>query len=190
LDWPCEADFRRIGNDVFVADRIFAADVAVVCGITTWNRPVEQAIELYRSGAAKRLLFTGGYNRKIDAIEAVSMADAAAHAGIPASAILIEDQATNTSENLAFSRRLLETAGGLNTVASVLLVAIEYHMRRVLMTAERMLPARIALGTAAYPSVFYTSADWHGSERGRRDVASEIEKIRLYLDPAWPGAAP
>ena len=118
------------------------------------------------------------------------MADAAVGAGIPASAILIEDQATNTSENLAFARRLLEKAGGLDKVTSVLLVAIEYHMRRVLMTAERMMPDRIALGTAAYPSAFYTSADWHGSERGRRDVASEIEKIRLYLDPAWSGAPP
>jgi uncharacterized SAM-binding protein YcdF (DUF218 family) len=189
LDPSRDQDVPSIGDRLFVPDRIFPADIAIVFGITTWKRPVERALELYRAGLARRLLFTGGFNPKAGAVEAAEMAREAEAGGVPRSAILVEDRATNTSENMAFAARLLEASGGLDAVGSILLVAIHYHMRRVLMTAQRTFPARIALGTAAYPSIYYSDRDWMASDRGRGDVASEIDKIRLYLDPAWTGEA-
>ena len=188
MDKTYGSDFDRVGDKVFVPDELFQADIAIVFGITTWRRPVEKAVALYRSGLARRLLFTGGFNPRIDAIEAAAMADEALRLAVPAADILVEDQATNTSENLDFSRRCIEANLGLETINSILLVAIQFHMRRVLMTARRALPPSIRLGTAAYPSVFYTEHDWRDSERGRRDVASEVDKIRLYLAPDWTGA--
>lgn len=188
MDETRGSDLEDIGDKVFVADDLFQADIAIVFGITTWRRPVEKAVALYRTGLARRLLFTGGFNPRIDAIEATAMADEALRMAVPAADILVEHQATNTSENLAFSRRCIDANLGLETIDSILLVAIQFHMRRVLMTARRALPPSIRLGTAAYPSVFYTEHDWRQSERGRRDVASEIDKIRLYLAPGWTGA--
>jgi uncharacterized SAM-binding protein YcdF (DUF218 family) len=185
----CESRFETWGDQVFVADRVIPADVAIVFGVTTWKRPAARAVELHRAGLARRLLFTGGFNARIGAVEAREMAREAMTLGVPASDILVEDRAANTSENLAFSRLILEKALGLDGVASIMLVAIQFHMRRVLMTAERTFPPRIAIATASYPSVAYSARDWRGSPRGRRDVASEIRKIRLYLDPAWPGEA-
>jgi len=189
VESECERRFQSIGKDVFVPDRVFPAEIAIVFGMTTWRRPVARAVQLYQAGLAKRLLFTGGFNARIGAVEASEMAREALACGVPAADILIEDRAANTSENLALARDCIEGSLGLQSVAAVLLVAIHYHMRRVLMTAERTLPPGIALGTAAYPSIHYTDQDWHLSARGRRDVASEIEKIRLYLDPAWAGGA-
>ena len=187
MESECERRFQSIGKDVFVPDRVFPAEIAIVFGMTTWRRPVARAVQLYQAGLAKRLLFTGGFNARIGAVEASEMAREALACGVPAADILIEDRATNTSENLALARACIEDTVGLEAIASLLLVAIHFHMRRVLMTAERALPRRIALGTAAYPSIYYNDDDWHLSPRGRQDVASEIEKIRLYLDPAWPG---
>ena len=189
MDFERETGFRNLGQEVFVSDRVFPSEVAIVFGMTTWRRPVARAVELYRAGLAKRLLFTGGFNERIGATEASEMAHEAVLSGVPAADILIEDRAANTSENLAMARDCIEGSLGLQSITAVLLVAIHYHMRRVLMTAERTLPPGIALGTAAYPSIHYTDQDWHLSARGRRDVASEIEKIRLYLDPAWAGGA-
>jgi uncharacterized SAM-binding protein YcdF (DUF218 family) len=173
---------------VFVGDRLMPADVAIVFGMSAWRRPVARAVELYRDGLTRRLLFTGGFNARIGAVEALEMAKEALACGIPAADILVEDQATNTFENMAFSRALLGRAGACEAVTAVLLVAIHFHMRRVLMTAERTFPPPIILGTASYPSAYYTDRDWAVSRRGREDVASEIKKIALYLDADWPGA--
>ena len=182
----CEANIPGSATDFFVPDNIFPADLAIVFGMTTWHRPVECAVNLYRAGTVRRLLFTGGFNRRIAAVEASEMAREALRSGVPAAAILVEDRASNTAENLIFSRRLIEKTVGLGAIGSILLVAISFHMRRVLMSAQRTFPPQIALGTASYPSVAYSDRDWFRSERGRRDVASEIQKIQFYLDPAWP----
>jgi uncharacterized SAM-binding protein YcdF (DUF218 family) len=172
-------------TDFFIPDSIFPADLVIVFGMTAWHRPMECAVDLYKAGTARRLLFTGGFNRRIGGVEASEMAREALRRGVPAAAILVEDRASNTAENLIFSRRLIEETAGLETIASILLVAISFHMRRVLMTAQRTFPPQIALGNASYPSVAYSDRDWFRSDRGRRDVASEIQKIQLYLDPAW-----
>jgi uncharacterized SAM-binding protein YcdF (DUF218 family) len=185
---PGEANIADSATDFFVPDRIFAADFAIVFGMTSWHRPTERAVELYKTGTARRLLFTGGFNRRIGAVEASEMAREALQSGIPAAAILVEDRASNTAENLIFSRRLIEETVGLETIDTILLVAISFHMRRVLMTAQRTFPPEIALGTVSYPSIAYTDRDWFRSDRGRRDVASEIQKIQIYLDPSWPDA--
>lgn len=112
------------------------------------------------------------------------MAREALRSGVPEADILVEDEAANTAENLALARRCIEETLGLESISTILLVAIHFHMRRVLLTAERTFPRRITLGTASYPSIAYSERDWHRSGRGRRDVASEIRKIRLYLNPA------
>lgn len=164
-------------------DHLLKADVAIVFGITKWMRPAERAVQLYREGCVKRLVFTGGFNARADGREGPMMAEEAIRNGVPAEAILIEEHATNTAENLVFSMRALEQAGVV--ARSVLLVAIHFHTRRVLMTAERALPAGTAIGTVSYPSAFYTADNWRASDKGRADVAQEVGKIRQYLDPLW-----
>jgi uncharacterized SAM-binding protein YcdF (DUF218 family) len=67
--------------------------------------------ELYLEGWAPWLMFSGGLGRltlgKWDRPEAEVFADVAAQAGVPRDRILIENQSTNTSENVLFSRRVL-----------------------------------------------------------------------------------
>lgn len=167
--------------DRFVADDIFPADVAIAFGMTAWHRPVARAVELYQAGLARKLVFTGGFNAKIGAVEAEEMARQAGALGIPAADMIIEVESINTAENVINSRRLIETFIGLRNVRSILLVAIHFHMRRVKAIAERTFPHGMRIGTASYPSIHYSSADWLRSERGRTDVASEERKLQAYL---------
>src|SRR5665213_222197 len=74
VDSECETRFQSIGKDVFVPDCVFPAEIAIVFGMTTWRRPVARAVQLYQAGLAKRLLFTGGFNARIGAVEASEMA--------------------------------------------------------------------------------------------------------------------
>jgi uncharacterized SAM-binding protein YcdF (DUF218 family) len=165
----------------FIADDIFPADVAIAFGMTAWQRPLARALELYRAGLARRLVFTGGFNPKIGACEADEMAREARALGVPAADMIVEARSINTAENVVNSCRAIDASIGLANVRSILLVAIHFHMRRVKVLAERTFPGGIRIGTASYPSIHYSSADWSQSERGRADVASEDRKLQAYL---------
>jgi uncharacterized SAM-binding protein YcdF (DUF218 family) len=178
---------EQLTDYIFVDDQLIFADAAIVFGITSWQLPVARAVELYRIGMAKKLIFTGGYNARIQQVEAAQMASAVIAAGIPYSDILIDPQATNTAENVTNALRCIEQSMGIHNVKSILLVAIHFHMRRVKLTVEKIFPANLALGTASYSSAFYTKASWHLSKKGRKDVYSELTKIQAYLDPTLSG---
>ncbi len=175
-----EMEVARAGQYIFVPDRFLDADVAIVLGMSDWRRPVMRAVELYREGKAKRLLFTGGYNSKIDATEAIRMAALARALDVPAANIAVEPRAAHTDQNMAFSRELLDAEIGLSALRSILLVTIHYHIRRAIIAARRHFPRSIEIGWVCYPSRHYSSTDWRASYRGRENVASEISKIEKY----------
>lgn len=165
---------------LFVADAPVEADIAIVLGNTIWTLPAAKAVELYRSGRVTRLLFTGGPNRKLDDREANKMARFALDAGVPAAAILVEPEATNTEHNFVFARQVIETEFGGAVPASVLVVAIHFHIRRAILAARRHLPPDTKIGWVTYPSIHYEATDWSASDKGRSDVMSEIDKIGRY----------
>ncbi|MEQ7124170.1 ElyC/SanA/YdcF family protein [Actinopolymorpha sp. B11F2] len=60
--------------------------------------------------------------------EAVQNGESAIELGVPAEAVLIEREATNTGQNISRSRELLTDAGV--TVDSVMLISMPYMQRR------------------------------------------------------------
>lgn len=175
-----DADIEGISRCFFPPEHRVRADVAIVFGMNTPQRPVDRAVELFHSGAVRRLLFTGGYNQRLGAVEAHEMARLAQEAGVPAGAILIEDRARNTDENVELSWRLLGERSEAGAIGSIMLLTIHYHLRRAHLAARRRLPAEIELGWACYSSLHYTARNWFDVERGRRDVMAEIGKIERY----------
>ncbi len=168
-------------EDYFAADDIFAADVAIVFGVTAWQRACARSVEIYRAGLARKLVFTGGFNAALGAVEATEMAACARSAGVPEADIIVEPHATNTADNVLNARDCIEEAIGLDALNSVLLVAIHFHMLRVKTIARHVFPERIRIGCASYPSIHYSSCNWEESERGRADVASEARKLDDYV---------
>jgi uncharacterized SAM-binding protein YcdF (DUF218 family) len=183
-------DLNRLSEFMFVADDMFLADVAIVFGMTAWHFPLEKALELYRIGLTKKLLFTGGFNPHIGTTEASVMARAAAERGVPHSDMLVDQKAANTRENVSNSYRCIKRSIGIENVKAILLVAIHYHMRRAKLTVERTFPKSIRIACASYPSAFYSHKDWHASDRGKRDVLSEALKIEKYFGCKVPGLYP
>ncbi|MTW22775.1 YdcF family protein [Allochromatium palmeri] len=175
-----------VASYLFMDDRELEADFTFVLGMSLWHRPLARAMDLYRQGIAGRLLFSGGYNPRISQCEAVEMYRLARASGVPDSDILLDTEASNTAENFLYASRLLQDRGIATEAITINIVAIHFHMRRAWLTAERVFGAGIRIGLAAYPSVHYSSADWHTSVRGRQDVAAEISKIERY----FPGSLP
>ncbi len=90
------------------------ADVIVALG-TNDLRVAAYAADLYRRGFGPLLVCTGGLAHQGDLLatnwtktEAEMFADEAVRHGVPADRILLETRATNTAENIRFTRALLE----------------------------------------------------------------------------------
>ncbi|MFJ8404944.1 YdcF family protein [Streptomyces microflavus] len=98
--------------------------------------------ELYRARLFSTVVFTGAVTEatqgRFPRGEAVHFREAALALGVPDEAILLEAHATNTGQNIAFARQVLEGAG--ERVDSVLLVCMPYMQRRAYATCRRQWP--------------------------------------------------
>src|SRR5579859_3025664 len=78
-------------------------------------RVAERGAELYLQGLAPIVIFSGGLGNVTRGIwkdpEADRFARIALDMGVPAEAIFLENQSTNTGENILFTQRLLADKG-------------------------------------------------------------------------------
>jgi uncharacterized SAM-binding protein YcdF (DUF218 family) len=98
--------------------------------------------QLYQQGLFPWIVFTGANApttiERFPRGEAVHYRDHAIGLGVPAEAISVETQAANTSQNLTYSRTVLEHAG--IQPKSVLLISRPYQQRRAYATCRKVWP--------------------------------------------------
>ena len=108
------------------------SDLIVGCGSYDL-RSAEHAAQLWLDGWAPGILFSGGLGNFTDGIfnepEADIFARHAIEMGVPEDCILIENESTNSGENIIFSKALIEKKG-LNS-ERLILVQKPNMMRRV-----------------------------------------------------------
>jgi uncharacterized SAM-binding protein YcdF (DUF218 family) len=115
------------------------------------------AAELYHAGRVGRLLLSGGANPMISArSEAAVTRELLLALGVPAEAILVEEESRNTRENAAFSARLLRDQG----IDRILLVTSALHMRRALARFEAQGLDVIPAATDHEARDRFTAVDW------------------------------
>lgn len=176
-----DLDVALLSRCFFPPERQARADVAIVFGMSAPERPVARAVEIFRAGLADSLLFTGGHNPRLGQAEALEMARLAREQGVPREAILVEDQALHTEQNVEFSFRLLQDRLGVpGGIGSIMILTIQYHLRRAHLAARRRFPGETGLSWSCYPSRHYTAENWFEVAQGRRDVTAEIDKIERY----------
>jgi uncharacterized SAM-binding protein YcdF (DUF218 family) len=99
---------------------------------------------------------------------------------MPPEALILETAATNTGENVTFSRRRIEETIGLDSIKSLLVIGKLCSMRRYLMTLERHWPQPRRFACAV--NYFGVERErWHEHEEFRARVLAEFEKIPEYL---------
>ena len=111
---------------------------------------VTQAVDLYRAGYAKTLIFSSGYVftlREAEVMKAVAVDN-----GVPADAILLEEQAANTYQNVTYTKQLLDQ----HQWRRILLVSSPYHMRRAVGAWRKLAPAVEVTPTPVPESQFYS----------------------------------
>ena len=143
-----------------------------------YQERVKQAVDLYRAGYARHVVFSSGYVWAFR--EAELMRAVAVSSGVPAEAITLELKATNTFDNVRYSREILGSRGW----SSALLVSSPYHMRRAMGVWANVAPEVRVIPVPVENSQFYQ----HGrgaSLHQIRGIAHEYAAIAAYWYWGW-----
>jgi uncharacterized SAM-binding protein YcdF (DUF218 family) len=125
---------------------------------------IGKAVELYRAGVAPRVIISSGFVftlREAEVMKAIAIDN-----GVPAEAIVLEQAASNTYENVVLTHRILSA----NNWRRIALVSSPYHMRRALLTWRKVAPEVQVIATPPLATQFYAH------ERG-----ASAEQIRGLL---------
>jgi len=139
---------------------------------------LKQAVDLYRAGYAPILILSSGYVYSFH--EADVMRALAIDQGVPASAIAIEDRATNTYENVRFVDEILREHGWRR----ILLVSSPYHMRRAMLVWRKQAPQVSVVPTPSEQSQFYDHTRGATFEQ-LRGILQEYVAILGYWRRGW-----
>jgi uncharacterized SAM-binding protein YcdF (DUF218 family) len=136
---------------------------------------------------APLIVFTGATSRttrdRMPRGEAEHYRERALELGVPADAILVESNARNTGENIAFSRALLADRG--IAVSSVLLVCKPYEERRAYATARKLWPD-VQWICASAPMTFAEYVGSIGDERLVIDMlVGAQQRLTIYPDEGF-----
>lgn len=157
------------------------ADAIVVLGSHD-VRVADRGIEIFKAGWAPLLVFSGGFGNFTKNIwkqtEAETFAERARAAGIPAEKIWIENQSSNTGENIHFTRRLFKQ----KELHPRRLIAVQkpYMERRTYATFRKIWPEIDIIITS--PQIEF--ADYTTPEITRDQVINimvgDLQRIKIY----------
>jgi uncharacterized SAM-binding protein YcdF (DUF218 family)/glycosyltransferase involved in cell wall biosynthesis len=138
---------------------------------------ISKAVTLYRDGVAPRMIISSGFVfalREAELMKGVAIAN-----GVPADAIILEERASNTYQNVVFTRDILAVHGWRR----IALVSSPYHMRRAILTWHKAAPDVEVVATPPENSIFYAHQRGASLEQ-IRGLVQEYAGIVYYW---WAG---
>lgn len=179
---PPSGDLRRACDEYFdyhaEEDAPALADMLFVFGASTMTR-AEKAVELYHAGIAPRILVSGrtAFYREVQETEAARYRAYALAHGVPAEAVIAEDNSCSILDNIRRSLNLLDELGIAPT--SWVSIAGGYCQRRASAHLRKHLPLShtvLRVNAAARPE--YEREAWFRNEVGIRILINESLKLR------------
>lgn len=177
-----------ITDYIFVSDEPEKADAIFLPGGSFPEQP-EYAARLYQEGFAKWLIPSGGVSVKRDRWPGVRsksdlyngdyqsdcefLTDVLLKNGVPASAIIGENQSGHTRDNAFFSRKVMDEKGV--EIKTALIVCKAFHARRCLMLYQMAFP-HVDLRVCPVHCYNITKDNWHQSENGIDRVLGELAR--------------
>lgn len=138
-----------------------------------YEERVKLAVELYKNNYAPRMIFCSGYTYIFK--EPLLMKALAISLGVPEGAIILEDRAKNTYENILASKTILER-GGWN---KIILITSPYHLRRAILVFKKVAPGITVFRPILENSLFYAhpERDASGSRIWKRANLVQIKAV-------------
>lgn len=117
-------------------DRCAAADVIIAVSGGDTTARAKSAIDLYKNGWAKLIIFSGAAADPNSPSNAVVMKQLAIKNNVPESAILVEGESNTTKENARKTKSLLDQY----SIKTAIITTSPYHERRALWEFEQAAP--------------------------------------------------
>lgn len=160
------------GPTVLIAKCQPADAIVAISGGDTPAR-AEEAIKLYKAGWAPKVVFSGAALDTTGPSNAAAMRKQALAAGVPDSAIVLEENATDTIQNASSSYRLLADA------RRIILVTSPYHQRRASIEFERIFGDTVAIVNHPTSTDRAWSGTWYLTPGGWWLAISEMAKTAV-----------
>jgi hypothetical protein len=174
------AETARIERDHCLHHPVEAADFAFVFGNrVAAGAMAEAAASLFFGGQVPRILVSGGATPGGEGTEAGAIAGHLLARGVPPGALLLEQRATHTGENVTLSLPILAESGWLRA-RRVICVGLFCTGRRYAMTLHRHWPAPEKRCFAVEYGPVRRGA-WHRHPAARARVLGEVAKVPSYL---------
>ncbi len=142
-----------------------------------YQERLRRAVDLYEQGYAPRIVISSGFVFAFN--EAEVMRGIAIDNGEPASALVLEKQAANTYQNVAFTNAILRREGWRR----ILLVSSPYHMRRAVLTWRKVAPDVAVIPEPVATSQFY----FHENGASLTQLRGILQEYAAIFDYWWKG---
>ncbi|NKY56342.1 YdcF family protein [Nocardia flavorosea] len=144
---------------------------------------------LYNAGIFPRIVFTGANApttvERFPRGEAVHYREHALELGVPDEAILVEPKATNTGDNIDFTRALLDQHGLLDQVQSIMLISRPYQQRRSYAMARKRWPeVDVVCSSLPLPLSEYVESIGD-ADRVINMLVGDTQRIWVYAQKDW-----
>lgn len=169
-------------------DYAVSSDVIIVLGCpsyegnlvsTTFSACIQarahHAVDLYHQAMAANIIPTGGLTGP-PPTEAEAMSKVMQAEGVPASAIFLEEQARNTSDNIVYSQAIMRAQGWRTAI----LVTEPNHIKRAGMIAHD-------LGLDFVMSPATDSAGWNTPSARQENLWRDARTLMTYQFKRWFG---
>ncbi|TGL22817.1 YdcF family protein [Leptospira bourretii] len=168
-------DFLVQKDDLNKADLIF-----VLCSHDI--RIAKYACDLYKNGYANHILFSGGLNfftkNVFSDSEADSFAQFAKKEGIPIKDIIVENESTNTGENIHFTKSLLKKMN--ITVSSLIAIQKPSMTLRVKLALDKQWPENRFIISAPEYSLLDAPHQYMNLYMIINEIVGDLQRIILY----------
>lgn len=169
-----------------IRDEGRSAEVAILLG----GRPIRSveralgALQLWREGRVKYIVPSGGVRWEYEGetlSECELMTRILMEGGVPAEAIIPENEATTTKENMIYATLQLNRKTKLCGFDHIIIVTSQTHMKRSLALAKALLPRKFTV--SAYPSYpAQSKEEWLAIEENREILDGAIRLMKGLVD--------
>lgn len=179
---------KVIWDYMLVHDEFNPADIIICLGSHDLNT-ARRAAELYLAKMAPKILISGGRGKLTEhntQTEAAAFAAIMYAAGVPEEDVIIEDQSTNTGENVVCSKKCLKEYNIIFNIISAVVVTKPYMERRAKATFAQFWPELKTIMTSQQISYEdYMSQTSLGREDSLNVMVGDLQRIMVYPAKGW-----
>ncbi|HEY6737195.1 MAG TPA: YdcF family protein [Candidatus Saccharimonadia bacterium] len=169
--------FFGIGYYLSPQDQLAKSDAIVAISGGDTNARTTEAVNLYKDGWAKHLIFSGAALDPNSPSNAAAMAHAAEAAGVPASAIVLDEAAQNTRGNAAGVADIVKQ----QQYRSIILVTSPYHQRRASLVFHRALGNGVRILNHSSYDQTWRRSHWWATPISQSITYVELQKVAYEL---------